>query len=399
MTSPLQGMPSLTPSHAGEPAPLKILHIIDDLGLGGAQRQLVELVKNSPRSRVLSEVISLSVAKNDYENTLREAGVPLTRIAQSGKWSWPAFFQLRREIAASKPDLVQTWLFTADLYGRLAARLAGIRTVVSTIRSIDADKPRHYVWADRVLKYFTSAFIVNAKANGEVYTRREGIRASSIHTIYNGLDLRIFRLGNGDGGFRSQNRIPSSVFLFGIVGRLQPVKDHETFIRAAALVTKKHSSVWFAIVGSGPLKEKLERLAVELCVEGRIRFIPSQADVARIFSAFDAAVVCSTYEGCSNVILEAMAMAKPVIATDVGGNPELVVQGATGLLVPVGDTQALSAAMETLLTSSEIASEMGLAARRVIEERFSIDRMVSLTLGLYEKLCASSGTRRGSNAS
>jgi len=207
-----------------------------------------------------------------------------------------------------------------------------------------------------------------------------------IHTIYNGIDLNMFDPNKVNETFRKRLGFESNTSVIGIVGRLAPVKDHATFIKAAALVLRDAPNAKFVIVGNGSMKSELERLAASMGIAASISFIEGQSTVADVFAAFDIAVVTSRYEGCCNVILEAMAMNKPVIASRVGGNPELVRPDENGKLFDVGDATQLSKAILELLQNSKQAQQMGKRGRQRIEADFTLERMVSETEKLYERL-------------
>lgn len=368
------------------PCPIRIVYVIDDLGVGGAQRQLVELVKSLPRDRYALHVVSLSTDKDEFAQALRQLGVPCTCIAQSGAWSPGAFSALYRLLRLLRPDIVHTWLFTADLYGRIAAWLARVPVILSAVRSVEPDKPAHYVLADRLLRWITTAFTVNAEAIGAVLASREGVPLSRIKTVYNGVDLTAFNPSKQDGAIRERIAVRHEAPLVGIVGRLAPVKDHATFLRAAALVAREEPAARFLIVGNGPLRETLHQAVARLGLEEHVRFLESQVEAASVFAALDLVVVTSRYEGCCNVILEGMAMGKPVVATSVGGNPELVVDGETGLLVPPQDADRLADAILSVLRGADKARAMGQAGRRRIETHFTLERMVADTDRVYQEL-------------
>lgn len=373
---------------------IRLVCIIDHLNAGGAQRQLIELVRHLPRERFAATVISLSTNQVELVDALRREGIPVVTIAQSGKWSWSCVSQLLQHLRAARPDIVYTWLFTADLYGRFAARLAGVPVVISAVRSVEPDKPSHYVAVDRWLARMTDAFTVNAHAIGEVLIRRERIPPSKIHFVPNGVDLEAFDPSRVNGAVRRRLEIGPEAPVIGTVGRLAPVKDHETFVRAAARVTREIPDARFLIVGRGPLREELMQLARRLGIESRVRFLEQESEMPEVFAALDLAVVSSRYEGCSNAILEAMAMAKPVIATAVGGNPELVIPDETGLLVPPQDPDRLGEAMLALVHDRARAERMGQSGRRAITARFSVQRMVDETSALFETLLAARRGRR-----
>jgi len=365
--------------------PIKLVHVIDDLGLGGAQRQLVELLRGLDRRRFEVSVIALSQTKIAYADAIRQLGIPLTLIPHAGAWSWSMLNRLTRTLRSLRPRIVQTWLFTADLYGRLAATRSRVARIVSTVRSVEPDKPWHYILVDRVLRRRTHRFIVNAEAVGRMLAAREGVPRDRIELIYNGVDLAHWDPSKRDGVVRETLGLRGERPLIGIVGRLAPVKDHETFLRAAALLVRAMPQAQWVIVGEGPLRDSLERLRRALQLESCVHFMGAHARMEDVYVALDVVVVSSRYEGCSNVILEAMAMGKPVIATSVGGNPELITP-RTGVLVPPGDPQRLAQAMITLLNDPPRARDLGAAARREVEARFSLARMIDATQRCYETL-------------
>jgi sugar transferase (PEP-CTERM/EpsH1 system associated) len=363
-----------------------VCFIIDHLAVGGAQRQLVELVRALPRDRFQLSVVSLSTAQMELAKAIAACGVEVVSIRQSGPWSWSCFWRLLHCLRRVRPDVVHTWLFTADLYGRLAARLAGVPVVVSAVRSVEPDKPWHYIAADRILGRATDGFTVNARAIGEVLIRRERIAPGKIHLVANGVDLRVFDPARVNGALRCRLGVGPEAPVVGIVGRLAPVKDHATFLRAAARVVRQAPDVRFLLVGRGPLRQDVERLAAELGLGRHVHVLDEESQMPDVFASLDIAVVSSRYEGCSNAILEAMAMAKPVIATAVGGNPELVVPDETGLLVPPQDPDRLGEAILALVQDRARAERMGRSGRRVIEARFSVQRMVEETAALFGEL-------------
>ena len=363
-----------------------LVYIIDDLGVGGAQRQLVELVKSLPTGCYIPHVISLSTTRIDYVEALRAARIPVTLIPQQGKWSWSAFITLWKTLRAIRPTIVNTWLFTADLYGRLAAWCAGVPIIISTVHSVDLDKPSRHVIVDRWLKGVTHRFIATANAVGSVLNQREGVPQERMTIIHNGIDLREFVPASYNGHLRRTLKIGPNRPLIGIVGRLARVKDHETFIRAASIVIRTIPNCAFLIVGSGALRSSIQQLVAQLGLKSHIYFLDHQPLVAPVYDTLDLLVVSSLYEGCCRVILEAMAMEKPVVATAVGGNPELVIPGQTGLLVPVQDPPQLAEAIIQLLSDPARAKQMGTQGRRAIEGHFGLGRMVEETDALYHEL-------------
>jgi glycosyltransferase involved in cell wall biosynthesis len=164
-----------------------------------------------------------------------------------------------------------------------------------------------------------------------------------------------------------------------------PQKRHDVFLKAARIVSATAPGARFALVGDGPLRSYLENLSQELGIASKVSFFGEQREVGAYISAFDIAILTSEAEGCSNSVLEAMALAKPVVATDVGGNRELVSHGESGFLVPAGDAEAIAQAILYLVRNSEVARAMGHRARERVITRFSVERMVQQYQTLYEQ--------------
>ena len=372
--------------NTGSAAKLRVCIIIDDLGLGGAQRQLAEFVKVYPRQRLQVEVVSLSIEKTDYEAEIRRAGVPLTLIEQSGKWSWPAFKKLLAYLRKSKPDIVHTWLFTADLYGRICARLAGVSAVACAMRNTVDDMPPHYRAAGRVLAWMTNRFTVNADAIRAGMTKSLGISDRKIHTIYNGIDLSLFPKPDNLSHYRKEWDVREDTHLVAMMARMAPQKDHRTFLQAARRVLAEFENVRFILIGDGPLRSELEALAEELGIRGNVVFMGKRRDGWSILNAVDLYVHSTHFEGFCNAILEAMTASKAVVATAAGGNPEIVQHERTGLLVKENDAADLAAAILTLLRSPETARRMGQAGRARVEQEFTIERLSHNMSAFYEGL-------------
>ena len=375
---------------------IKLVYVIDDLGLGGAQRQLTELVKALPRDRYAVEVVSLSAKKNAYEKPLREAGIPLTFIDHSGTWSWSTLFRVYGRLKDLKPDIVHTWLFTADLYGRLAAYLARVPHVICAFRSTIDDMPRHYRWVHRLLAHGTTSFTINAKMIRTGLVQELGLPSHKIHTIYNGIDVAGIPLTHSNGHYDQEWQIPSGARIVMMVARMAPPKDHRTFLKAARKVAKQMPETYFVLAGDGPLRGRVEGWVSEWGLRERTRILGARHDVLQFLHQASVIVLSTHFEGCSNVILEAMAASKPVVATNVGGNAELVVHGQTGWTVPREDADALAEAIVNLLSDEEGAKRMGANGRTRVEKNFSLQAMVRETQAFYDRTL-SNGKRIRSN--
>ncbi|MGH7279381.1 MAG: glycosyltransferase, partial [Candidatus Rokuibacteriota bacterium] len=219
-----------------------------------------------------------------------------------------------------------------------------------------------------------------------------GIPERKLVTIVNGVDTSRFRDGDRDAGRRVLG-VPEGVPVVGTVGRLDPVKDQAGLLRAFARVATQHPDAMLLVAGDGPCRAELDTLAADLGLGGRARFLGEREDVPVVLRALDLFVLPSIAEGISNTILEALATGLPVIATRVGGNPELVDDGATGALVPARNPDALARAISAYVDDSHLRRLHGKAARQQAVERFDLAGMVARYRDLYLDLASARGIR------
>ncbi len=375
--------------------PVRVVHVIDHLGSGGAQRQLVELVRRLPRDRWDPVVISLSTERTGLVEELTQAGICVHLVPQHGTVDLACLWALTRLLGVLRPAIVHTWLFTADTYGRIGARLAGVRHTICAIRNTIDDFPERYRVVNRWLTRWTDYVTVNAEAIRANLTEAAGVPARKIRTIYNGIDLSEFPPAHANGLDPTSWPVPPSGKIVAMVARLAPQKDHRTFLEATARIAPAVPDAHFVLIGDGAMRTDIERRIQELRLGGRVHLLGERGDVKRLLAHIAVCVLATHYEGCSNVIMEAMAAGRPVVATDVGGNAELVVHGQTGLLVPDRDVRALADAMVALLTDPERAQAMGREGRHRIEQRFSLERMVQETTTLYAQVLTPSAAGTG----
>jgi glycosyltransferase involved in cell wall biosynthesis len=237
-----------------------------------------------------------------------------------------------------------------------------------------------------LLTRFADWIIPNSES-GKAYLIKRNLNPAHIKVIYNGINTR--RLVPDPAKvdrIRESLKPPPDGVIVGISASLIPLKDHATFLQAARLISKVMPEVRFAILGDGPLRSNLENMAREMGIDSRVAFLGNQVEVSPYLAAFDIHCLCSAEpEGCSNAILEAMALGKPVVATDAGGNRELVEEGKTGFLVPIRNPKALADAIVSCIRQPELKQKMGRRAREIILTRFSLDRMIRNYESLYEE--------------
>jgi glycosyltransferase involved in cell wall biosynthesis len=385
---------SADPAQAGSAARIRLLHVITTLDPGGAENHLLSLITAADRTRFDISVIYLK-GRGGLAPELERLGVPVQCVDVGRRYTPAGLLRLLRAIRQLRPDIVHTHLFRADLYGGIAARLAGVPAVVST-RHNDEDFLRHPLWRllHRLISSCEDRIIAISDHVGR-YTIEIGVdNPGKVQRIYYGLDPERFTRPQRPGmpgmdvgrALRAEFGVGPEHYLLGVVARLVPQKGHRYLLEALALAVPEEPSLRLLIAGQGPLREHLEAQARRLGLDRHVVFAGWRSDVANIMAALDLLVLPSLWEGFGLVLLEAMALQKPIVATRVSAIPEVVEDGVTGLLVPPADPAALAAAILRLARDRELGREMGRRGRLRLEERFTLDRMVRQTEQVYLSL-------------
>ena len=364
---------------------IRVLEFLTMLAIGGTERHVVDLVHGIDSRRFDVRLACMRRWGGFLED------LPEREIAEydaGSLWNYRSLVlrrSLARDIRRSGTHIVHTYGFYANVFAIPAARLAGAPVVVASIRDtgelLGAAQKRVHRWVCRL------ADCVLANAEGvRQWLIAEGYPQHRIRVIRNGIHLERFRRPAETGGLRREFGIPPDAAVIGVIARLERVKAIDVFLRAAAAIGSRFPKVWFVIVGDGTERQRLEREARRLGFGNRLVFAGFRRDVPSALADLSISVLPSLSEGLSNTLLESMAAGVPVIATRVGGTPEIVEDGHTGLLVPPADPDTLARAMLLLLTRPELAAEFGAAGQERVARRFSVERMVHETEALYAKL-------------
>jgi glycosyltransferase involved in cell wall biosynthesis len=361
----------------------RILQIIPSLDRSGAEKQLALLATHLPRDEFETHVCALTRG-GPLEDDLRAAGVPVTVIGKNWKIDPAAYFRLKRHIASLRPDLAQTWLFAANSYGRMAALAGGVQRIVASERCADPWKAWHELAIDRRLARRTDRIVVNSSGVREFYLEH-GLPAEKFVVIPNAIQPAP-ALGVSRDQLLAELRLPPDARLIGAVGRLWPQKRVKDLIWAADLLKVVRDDVHLLIIGDGPDRQRLARYRRHVRIEDKVHFLGHRDDVPRMMPHFDALWLASGYEGLPNVIMEAMAAAVPVVATDIPGNRDLVIHGETGFLVPVGDRAEIARKTQRLLDDVDLALRLGAAGKARVLSQFGLEAMVDQYASLYREL-------------
>jgi len=370
------------------PTPIRVLHIITQLDVGGAEHQLLTLCRHLPRDRFACRVATL-VAGGELVPRFVEAGVPvdaLDRGSTGGRRG--QLLAIARAIRAWRPHVVQTWLSKANHVGRLAALLAGRPPLVACFRDQGFNAGPGDTFLDLCLEPLTARVLHNSATGRDSYLRRLRLaRPSRQALLPNGIDAGRYRPDpTARAALRAERGLAADDPVVVMVARLHPVKDPALFLALARRVRRELPAARFWLVGGGPLAADL---AGDLAADPDpgVWLAGERDDVPRLLAAADLAVLTSRSEGLSNTILEAMSVGLPVVVTRVGGNGELVVEGETGHLVADRDAAALAAPVIALLRDPARRRAFGQAGRARVVAEFSIERMVQRAANCYEE-CA-----------
>jgi glycosyltransferase involved in cell wall biosynthesis len=375
--------------------PLKVTHIITGLSTGGAEMMLYKLLAHLDRGRFSCNVISLTM-DGSVGDKIRGLGVPVQISGmRSGVPDPLAVLRLAGRLRSMQPDLVQTWMYHADLVGGLAARLAGRASVVWGIRNSNLDvvqskrSTRWTVKACAFLSRWLPRRIVSCSETARRIHIGLGYRAEKLVVIPNGFDLELFHPDpSARCALREELDLPPIAPVIGLVGRFNPQKDHQNFIQAAAIVAARFSEAHFLLCGEGVTSENslLQGWIISNGLEQKFRLLGQRNDIPRVTAAMDIGCSSSAYgEAFSNVLGEAMACEVPCVATDVGDSAYIIAD--TGHVVPPRDPQALAnALLDLLVLSTEQRQQLGTAARQRIEENFEINAVAKRYENLYRQI-------------
>ncbi|MBI3248596.1 MAG: glycosyltransferase [Deltaproteobacteria bacterium] len=363
--------------------PIRLLLVIDELDIGGTEQQIFELVRKIDRRKYLPMVCCFRPGRIAKE--IEALGVRVFVLPKRNKFDLqllPALVQLLRR---ERIDLIQTYLFTANTWARVAAIVARVPLIVTSERNVTMWEERYKQILGKFLDRWTHRTIANSSAVKE-YLVGKGIAAQKTHVISNGVDPDRFADIAPNDAIKKELGLSPDHRVVSMIVRLEPAKDVSTFLRAAALVAQRRPDVSFLIVGGGSQQNELEREAAQLGLHGRLVFTGLRRDVPRLLSISDVSALSSLKEGMSNTIMESMAAGKPMVATQVGGNVELIVDGETGFLVPPRNPEAFADALHKLLADPDGARRMGKRAQERIIQLFSAEALVAKTERLYDEL-------------
>ena len=370
---------------------IAVLFIIDQLcALGGAEKVLLRMIDRLPRERYAPMLVTFQI---DHSLGIADSvSCPLYVYPLRSTYDWQALRvarKLRCLIRNNRVQITHTFHETSDLWAGTIAKLSGCPILISSRRDMGfnrrAKHKRPYRWMGR---YFNQVHTVSEQVRRR-NIEQDGLDPGRVVTIYNGIDTNPEPVFASKHALRRRFGLEDAAYLVTSVGHIRTVKGFDVFLRAASRVREVTPGVVFAIAGDDHEPEHTARLKEMAATAGLGRnfiFLGPIADVRPLLRASDVFCLLSRSEGLSNALLEAMACELPCVATAVGGNPEVVVDGKTGFLVPNEDHEAAAESILLLLEAPARARSMGMEGRRVLEQKFTTETMMRSLIDSYEHL-------------
>lgn len=369
--------------------PIKICFVIDALNIGGTEKQLIEIIKNINPMKVQSYLVCLrdSEMLQNTDIECRKLLLDVKSFKSFDIFKKIAFFRsflIREEI-----DIVQTFFIDANLLGVITGRLAGVSKIISSRRDMGFWYNKKLLIYLRIVNRFVDRFLVNAEAIKNNLSKEEKVPHSKIDVIYNGIHSTFWeRIDKGNrAAIKKELKIPDDHIVVGCVANLnRKVKRVDIFINASAIISRAIRNVTFLIIGDGYLRNEFVELTMVLNVRDKTIFAGQCDDITSLLPIIDIGVLTSDSEGFSNAILEYMAAGIPTVATEVGGNRELVTTGENGLLVPPGDPQSVAESILMLIRNDELRLTMGNNSKHKIRQQYTTRKMIENLESYYAQL-------------
>lgn len=372
---------------------IPLLHLITELSIGGAQMVLLRLLNNMDRQRYQPTVACLYNGDGIVAQQIRDLGIRVVDLEMRSKWRMDAFARFWALLRQQRPTILHTWMFHANIPGRLLGRAARVPVIIGSEHTMGQES-QFRQWINRWSGPLTDGVICVSEQVRAFAEQQIGLPPQKLTVIPNGIELQRFDRLPSQAEVRRRFGLPQTSTVMGAIGRPRPVKGYRYLIDAFAQLAPAHPALTLLLVGNGPERAALTEQARQKGLVDRAFFLDDQTDIPALLPALDLLVAPSLWEGMPMVVLEAMAARLPVVATRVGGTPDVVADGETGLLVAPSDAMQLAQSIERLLVDPGLRQQMGRAGRARAEQNFSIEQNVAQTQALYERLVRKTGNSK-----
>lgn len=367
---------------------LNIMQIVHSMGTAGAEKVVYDIVNNLKGDKFSFSICCLDFI-GDLGKQLIDKGIEVFSLDRKPGVDFKLINRLKRILKEQEVDIIHAHQYTPYFYGATAKALSGKCKVIFTEHGRhQPDKVRlKRVIYNQFLNFYTDKITGVSEFSKDSLVKYEKLPAAKIEVIYNGIDPEKYNEANDKKEKRKELGITKeNETLVAMVGRFSPIKNHKMLLAAFKDVLKEAPDTKLALIGDGSLKKECEQLASRLGIQDHILFTGKRENVPELLPAFDICVLSSNAEAASIFLLEAMAAGRPVIATEAGGNPEIVLQDQTGLLVPPKDPVKFAEAMMKLIQNPEKREKMGEAGRERLKSLFNLNKMLKGYEDLYLNL-------------
>jgi glycosyltransferase involved in cell wall biosynthesis len=363
---------------------LKIAHVTYNMIIGGAERVICNIVENTDPSRYDVSIICIDSPVGPFGIQLRNQGYQVTAFNRVPGFDFRLVLKMRKHILQNHIEVLHCHQYSPYVYGVLGAAFTGCRVIFT-------EHGRHYpdvrrpkrILANPILSLLTEYINAISAATRKALIEYENFPGDRIDVVYNGIDDIQFKL-EGHDKLRQEVHLPENGYILGTVARLDAIKNQKMMIKALKRLHDDFPEACLLIVGDGPERRSLEEFAARQQVSSRVVFTGFREDAYLFYRIMDVLLLTSFSEGTSMTLLEAMAHGIPCVATDVGGNPEIVIDGKTGFLVPSEDDQTLAERISLLAKDQDLRKRMGNAGRDRFEAQFTVTKMVRAYQAMYE---------------
>ncbi|MDO6824581.1 glycosyltransferase family 4 protein [Marinobacter sp. 1_MG-2023] len=363
---------------------LRVLHLTFNMGIGGTEQVIRQLVQGMESEGVESEILCMDGQIGSIGETLEKSGIPVHKLARKQGFDRSLIKAIRKRVKEGQFDVVHCHQYTPWIYGWLASLGTQAKVVFTEHGRFYPDRYRYKaMFVNPIMAMLTPAVVAISGATREALTRYEFIPKRKVRVIYNGI-APLCRSEFESKKIRNELGIPEKAFVVGTVSRLDPVKNQQMMLRAFRAFSEVHPDSYLLMVGDGPDKAMLMALAEKLGIDGRTIFTGFINKPEHHLSAMDVFLLSSHTEGTSMTLLEAMSLGIPAIATRVGGNPEIVVDGITGILTDSGCAADFSNAMSRFAENKQLCEDFSKASSKVFTEKFTQKRMIQSYIMVYD---------------
>ncbi|MFC2149632.1 glycosyltransferase [Candidatus Auribacterota bacterium] len=353
--------------------------------IGGTERMILGLAKGLDKDKY-DPVICALVGNGDLISEAKNIGIEAVDLKMMGPLDFTVFFKIRRLIKQYKISILHTFLYHTNILGRIIGKTSGVPVVISTQRSTDEWRKFYHVFFDKITAGMADVIISNSVAGKNRLVETEQIPQDKIRVVYNGIEIDAEKCAKIGMEIRAALGIAPETKVIGTVANLKPAKCLRYLISCIPHVMKEFPDIKVVIVGYGPLRRNLERLAGALNVSDKVIFTGFQPDAVCYTASFDVFVLPSIWEGTPVSLMEAMALGKGIIASGVGGVPELIRSGKDGVLIPPENIGELSQMIIKLIAEPQFCRILGQSARQRMLSDFPLERMVKDTEAIYREL-------------